>query len=218
MYNKFSLGKHLRKKSSTKRSSKKRSSKKRSSKKRSNRGVVKLNAMLLPKGTILYHGQQDGKDWKVPTDRPAFFGGLNVSTHYAQSSKYVFRFETQRDMILLNLESENDYKNVYNSLGKRDQKVFSHVSGYNKTFIDHEDCYYSGKSKTKIKYCTEGFYTRNDEKTDNYAMLKYIKILCKLGYDGIYIPPIYSRAYKGNKLVEQIDLCSVKSGDLKKLK
>ena len=77
------------------------------------------------------------------------------------------------------------------------------------------------RKKTEIRFCTEDFIEPEDRKQDNYAMLRFAKLICDHGYDGYYIPPVFRRAYgagganKSELLTEQIILCSPRDFVLK---
>lgn len=205
-YRTFSLGRH------TSRHKTKKSVVKKASKRR----AKKVQTLIMKEGTMLFHGHAEAKEWSVPHNRPAFFGGSFVAMYYAgDKPNYVSSYVLVKKVKLLDLGNKKNYGSFFKTLNKIDKSVFSRVTGYGISDLDVEDCKYKKKSKSDIRFCTEGFFDMADEKKDTYAMLRFAMLICEHGFDGYYIPPIHKRAYKGENLTEQIILCKPKDKVLK---
>ena len=198
-YRKFELGKHATRTKSAK------------SKRKSTVGK-KVQTVTLKTGVLLFHGHPEVKEWTIPHNRPAFFGGTLVALYYAEDqAEYVSTYVLVKNARLLDLGSKVNFGKFYSTLNESDKFIFSRVTGYGLTNLKTDSCGYRNKSRTAIKFCTEDYIEPEDEDTDTYAMLKFAKMICANGYDGYYIPPIHERAYekreKNNLLTEQIILC-----------
>jgi hypothetical protein len=201
-YKRYSLGRHMH-----------RSSK---SHKISRKSKMKVGTVTMKAGTLLFHGHADAREWAIPHNRPAFFGGTLVAMYYADSRPdFVSTYVLLKDAVLLDLGNKSNIKKYYDSLNTEDARVFSRVTGYNLTELKGDVCRYKGKKRTDVRFCTEDFIDPDDEKTDNYGMLRFAKMICSHGYDGYYIPPIHEQHGKSKSLNEQIILCKPKDAVLK---
>lgn len=162
-------------------------------------------------GTLLFHGHAESTDWEIPKNRPAFFGSSMIALYYADHSpEYVSTYALLRNITLLDLGNVKNFGKFFDTLSDKDQEIFSRVTGYGKTDLKTEECGYKKKKSSQIRFCTEGFLRKKDEKNDDYAMLVFAKMICRYGFDGYYIPPVHRRAYTSKKkeyLTEQIILC-----------
>ena len=175
-----------------------------------------VQSIVMKEGTLLFHGHPEAKEWVVPHNRPAFFGGTMVALYYANDQPdYVSTYVLKRNVRLLDLGSPRNYGKFYKTLKNESEKwTFSRVTGYNLSELATESCGYRRKKKSDIRFCTEDFIEPEDEQQDNYAMLRFAKTICDHGFDGYYIPPVFKRAYEKRTksqdefLTEQIILCS----------
>lgn len=174
----------------------------------------KVQTVQLKPGTLIFHGHSGVKEWSVPHNRPAFFGGTLVALYYAlDQPKYVTTYVLVKPVRLLDLSTKTNYGRFYATLNPEDKRIFSRVTGWNLTHLMIEPCQYTSKRKDHIRFCTENFIDAEDAGVGDYAMLRFAKMICSNGYDGYYIPPIFERAYEPKKdgtselLTEQIILC-----------
>jgi len=182
-----------------------------------------VQSIIMKEGTLLFHGHPESKEWVVPHNRPAFFGGTMVALYYAEDQPdFVSTYVLKRNARLLDLGHSANFGKFYHTLKTDSERwTFSRVTGYNLNDLKTETCGYKGKKKTEIRFCTEDFIEPEDRKQDNYAMLRFAKLICDHGYDGYYIPPVFRRAYgagvknKSELLTEQIILCSPRDFVLK---
>jgi hypothetical protein len=85
------------------------------------------------------------------------------------------------------------FQYLYENLKDDDLALFKFATGYGLTELVHESknfvmCYYKNKPKFEPKLCIIGLHKEDD--TD-YINLKFMKMICKLGYDGIRMPSKY---------------------------
>lgn len=174
-----------------------------------------VQTIIMKEGTLLFHGHPEAREWVIPHNRPAFFGGTMVALYYSSDQpEYVSTYVLKKRARLLDLGNPANYGRFYKTLRNDSEKwTFSRVTGYNLNELKTETCSYKGKKKTEIRFCTEDFIEVEDRLQDNYAMLRFAKLICDHGFDGYYIPPVFRRAYEtGRKnktelLTEQIILC-----------
>lgn len=174
------------------------------------------HTVKLEPGILLFHGYDKVDDWEIPADRPSFFAGTMVALYYAYDQpRNIATYILTKPVALLDLGNIQAYRWAYSKLTAEDKIVFARVTGYNSTHLKTDFCGYKNKRKDDIRFCTEDFISKEDKKTGNYAMLRFARLICELGFDGYYIPPVFKRAYAGEKLTEQIILCHPKDKVLK---
>jgi hypothetical protein len=178
-----------------------------------------VQEIIMKEGGLLFHGHPEVKEWVVPHNRPAFFGGTMVALYYSDDQPdYVSTYVLKKNARLLDLGSKVNYHKFFKMLKNDSERlVFSRVTGYNLHQLITPSCSYKKKKKSEIRFCTEDFIEPEDKMQDNYAMLRFAKLICDHGFDGYYIPPVFQRAYKTgkDKLTEQIILCKPRDFVLK---
>ena len=133
-YRKFSLGRHTSRHKSIKALRKKNSSKRR---------IKKVQTLIMKEGTMLFHGHAESKEWNVPHNRPAFFGGSFVAMYYADDKpKYVSSYVLVKKVKLLDLGNKKNYGSFFATLNETDKRIFSRVTGYGISDLNVEDCKY----------------------------------------------------------------------------
>lgn len=179
------------------------------------------NVLILPKDSQVFHGYGNAR--VVITDkRPMWFSDPNVATNYARGdpdSCYVYKIK--KDLVLVNLADVKNVKKIYNldQLKPEEQDIISLVTGFNRTDLEEEmtsypqlHCEYDGKNKNKLMFCPVGFYSSKDHKKKEYINLRLARIVCKLGYDGWFIPKnkVYD-AFTRNNYENEVLLCKPKT-------
>jgi hypothetical protein len=117
----------------------------------------------------------------------------------------IYKFKTKKALKLVDFSNIKTFEYLYNNLKGEDLELFKFATGYGLTQLYHHDktyvyCYYKNKPKFEPKLCIVGF--QNESDTD-YINLKFMKLICNLGYDGIRMPSKY--VFQGTREKRNLD-------------
>jgi len=147
-----------------------------------------MEILTFRKGRILWRSSKDnifGSYFSIDN--------LACAYAYAYDDSMVHKFKVKNTLKLIDFSEMKTFKYLYETLKDDDLELFKFTTGYGLTELVHENkyysmCYYKNKPKFEPKLCIIGFHKKDDI---DYINLKFMKMICKLGYDGIRMPSKY---------------------------
>jgi hypothetical protein len=150
-----------------------------------------MEILTFRKGRILYRSPQSERKSHIFGH---YFSVDDLACAYAESyNSKIYKFKTKNTLRLIDFSELKTFEYMYNNLKGDDLELFMFTTGYGLTYLTNEDkndvcCYYKNKPKFQPKLCIIGQHKKDDV---DYINLKFMKMICKLGYDGIRMPSKY---------------------------
>lgn len=159
-----------------------------------------MEILSFRKGRLLYRGP--------PSDRQKDIFGYYFSVDdlacWHADSRYngkIYKFKTKQSLKLVDFSETKTFEYLYNTLKDKNLELFKIATGYGLTQLYHHGkeevyCYYKNKPKFEPRLCLVG---QHEEGDIDYTNLKFMKLICKLGYDGIRMPSKYIEQHPRDK-------------------
>jgi hypothetical protein len=160
-----------------------------------------MEILSFRKGRVLYRGVNSDRD----KDVFGYYFSINDLACIYTDNK-IYKFKTKKALKLVDFSKIKTFEYLYKNLKGEDLEIFKFATGYGLTELYKEAdgmvyCYYKNKPKFKPSLCVVGFF--NDSDTE-YINLKFMKLVCKLGYDGVRMSGQQEQVQRSKKTLDAV--------------